>query len=119
MITSAETGAVAEALAKCQAEFRDVGAIRALIGPHGEIAEFIGPANYFGRPGVIIRRMVGAQAVPASFIGTEWRPAKGRVVTVSRETGRWVTPIERRLAIVDSNREQIAGLTAVQKEERC
>lgn len=72
---------------------------QALRGPHGEIAEYLGDTDYFGRPGALIRCMSGAVAIPTSSIGTEWRPIPGRVVVVEHQTGRWTTPIERWLGV--------------------
>lgn len=73
--------------------------MNALRGPHGEVAEYLGPATYLGAPGARIRRMAGVQVVPASHIDTEWLRVPGRVVVRARDTGRWVSPVERRLAI--------------------
>lgn len=71
----------------------------ALIGPHGEVAEYLGEGLYLGSPGARIRRMSGVQVVPASHIGTEWACVPGRVMVACRSTGRWSSPVERRLTI--------------------
>lgn len=71
----------------------------ALLGPHGEVAEYLGGADYLGSPGALIRRRAGRVVVPASHIGTEWLPVPGKVVTTGRTTGRWNSPVETWLAI--------------------
>lgn len=68
--------------------------VMALKGPHGEIAEYLGDALYFGLPGIRIRRRAGREIVPASHLGTEWIAIPGTVYTASRLTGRWTTPVE-------------------------
>ena len=73
---------------------------QALQGPHGEIGEYQSDADYFGSPGVMIRRIAGDVTIPACHIGTEWCPILGRVVIIERETGRWSTPVERRFGVV-------------------
>ena len=71
----------------------------ALIGPHGEVAEYLGEAVYLHSPGARIRRMAGLVVVPQSHIGTEWNPVPGIVETVHHDTGNWNNQFVARLAV--------------------
>ena len=66
----------------------------------GEIAEYLGSTEYLGVPGARIRRIWGIDVIPAASIGTEWVPVPGRVVLIEYKTGRWTTPVERRLGVL-------------------
>lgn len=74
----------------------------ALRGPHGEIAEYLGPGSYLCTPGARIRRHSGPVIVPASHVGSEWIPVPGRVVTIEIATGRWTSPVETYLGLAES-----------------
>lgn len=71
----------------------------------GEIAEYLGSAAYLGAPGARIRRIWGVDVIPDASIGTEWVPVPGRVVVIEHETGRWTTPVERRLGVLATEPE--------------
>ena len=76
----------------------------ALRGPHGEIAEYIdGDADWFGAPAVTIRRMAGIEVTVASAIGSTWIPVPGRVVVHEHQTGRWTTPVQRWLEVLETS----------------
>lgn len=78
----------------------NIDAGTALVGPHGEVAEYLGTADYCDSPGIVIRRMSGRRVVPASHLGTEWVPVPGRVRGHEHPTGGWNSPGVRRLIII-------------------
>ena len=74
----------------------------ALRTAHGGLAEYLGPEEYLGSPGAILRvgRWDGRKVVPASEIDTdEYRPIPGRVVSVVWPTGRWSSPHQECLGL--------------------
>lgn len=80
--------------------------IAALRGPHGEVAALIDvESDYLGTPGATIFRMSGAVVVPLTSIGTEWHVVPGRVRVCEKHTGRWTTPVERHLCLVEAEAE--------------
>jgi hypothetical protein len=58
-----------------------------------------GRVGYLLAAFVIVVLVAGVVIVPRGHIGSEWLQIPGRVVVVERETGRWTTPIERRLGV--------------------